>query len=77
MPNELPAFLQEFIKHRQTTRKSDPTPKELKHDALNPAHKAKDSSLDVKGIIEKKPTRKAVDKFLQKRCDELSAAKVK
>ena len=77
MPNELPAFLQEFIKHRQHTKKSDPTPKELKHEGLTPAAKSKDLDTTVKGIIEKRPSRKTVDKYLQRRCDELSATKVK
>lgn len=77
MPNELPAFLQEFIKHRQHTKKSDPTPQQTKHAGLTPASKTKDLDTTVKGIIEKKPSRKAVDTFLQKRCDELTAAKVK
>lgn len=77
MPNELPAFLQEFIKHRQHHKKSDPNPQQAKHASLNPAVKGKDLDTTVKGIIEKRPSRKAVDIFLQKRCDELSAAKVK
>ena len=77
MPNELPAFLQEFIKHRQHHKKSDPNPQQTKHTGLTPASKTKDLDTSIKGIIEKKPTRKTVDTFLQKRCDELSAAKVK
>lgn len=76
MPNELPAFLQDFIKHRQHHKKSE-TPHEAKHTGLTPASKTKDLDTTIKGIIEKKPTRKAIDVFLQKRCDELSATKTK
>ena len=75
MPNELPAFLQEFIKHRHHTKKE--TPHDAKHTGLTPASKTKDLDTTIKGIIEKKPTRKTIDVFLQKRCDELSATKTK
>ena len=54
MPNELPAFLQEFIKHRQHTKKE--TPHDAKHTGLTPASKTKDLDTTIKGIIEKKPT---------------------
>ena len=76
MPNELPAFLQDFIKHRQVHKKSE-TPGQAKHTGLMPASKTKDLDTTIKGIIEKKPTRKTIDVFLQKRCDELSATKTK
>jgi len=77
MPNELPAFLQEFMKHRQHTTKKDPTPLDKKKDALISVSKTKDLDLSVAGIIEKKPSRKVLDEFLQKRCDELSKEKTK
>jgi hypothetical protein len=77
MPNELPAFLQDFIKHRQHVIKSAPDPKQVKANGLTPASKVKDLDTTVKGIIEKKPGRKALDSFFQKRCDELSATKTK
>ena len=55
MPNELPAFLQDFIKHRQHVVKSAPDPKQMKANALTPASKVKDLDTTVKGIIEKSP----------------------
>ena len=41
MPNELPAFLQEFMKHRQHVTKKDPTPADKKHAALTSVSKTK------------------------------------
>jgi hypothetical protein len=77
MPTELPSFLQEFVKHRQHVVKNAPTPAELKKTALTPASKVPELDLGVKGIIDKKPPRKVLDEFLQKRCDELTALKLK
>lgn len=77
MPNELPAFLQEFMKHRHHVTKKDPTPVEKKQAALQSVSKTKDLDLSIAGIIEKKPSRKVLDEFLQKRCDELTKEKTK
>jgi hypothetical protein len=33
--------------------------------------------MSVAGIIEKKPGRKVLDEYLQKRCDELTKEKIK
>ena len=77
MPTELPGFLQDFIKHRQHVSKNSPTPLQAKKDALIDVKKTKELELDVKGIIEKKPARKVLDEYLQRRCDELTAAKMK
>ena len=77
MPNELPAFLQEFMKHRQHVTKSDPTPQQKKHTALQTAVAKKELDMSVAGIIEKKPGRKVLDEYLQKRCDELTKEKIK
>ena len=76
MPNEIPAFLQEFIKHRQHMTKSDPTPQQKKQILLQTAVAKKDLDMTVAGIIEKMPSRKVLDEFLQKRCDELTKTKV-
>lgn len=77
MPTELPAFLQDFVKHRQHVAKNAPTPSDVKKASLTPASKVPELDLGVKGIIDKKPPRKIVDEFLQKRCDELTAIKMK
>jgi len=77
MPTELPAFLQEFVKHRQHVVKNAPTPVQVKQASLQPASKNADLDLGVKGIIDKKPPRKVLDEFFQKKCDELTAAKMK
>ena len=77
MPTELPGFLQDFIKHRQHAIKSAPTPIEQKKQALTSVSKNKDLDTSVHSIIEKKPGRKVLTEFLQKRCDELSALKIK
>lgn len=77
MPNELPAFLQDFVKHRQHIVKNAPTPTQLKQASLQPASKTSDLELGIKGIIDKKPPRKVLDDFFQKKCDELTATKMK
>lgn len=79
MPSELPAFLQDFMKHRQHTLKNAPTPQEMKKRALAVGATQKNADLETStaSIIDKKPGRKIVDEYLQKRCDELSAQKIK
>lgn len=77
MPNELPGFLQDFIKHRQYHTKNTPTPVQAKKAALTSVKELKELEMDIKGIIEKLPPRKVIDEFLQKRCDELSKEKMK
>ena len=77
MPNELPAFLQDFVKHRQHVVKNAPTPIQVKQASLQPASKTADLELGIKGIIDKKPPRKVLDEFFQKKCDELTATKMK
>ena len=77
MPNELPAFLQDFVKHRQHVVKNAPTPTQVKQASLQPASKTADLELGIKGIIDKKPPRKVLDEFFQKKCDELTATKMK
>lgn len=79
MPTELPGFLQDFIKHRQHVTKNAPTPQEVKKRALAVGATQKNADLDTStaSIIDKKPGRKIVDEYLQKRCDELSAIKIK
>lgn len=75
MPNELPAFLQDFMKHRQATSKKD-TPIDKKKASLMPASKNKELETSVHSIIDKKPGRKIVEEFLQNRCNELSKKKM-
>ena len=77
MPTELPAFLQDFVKHRQHIVKNGPTPTQMKQASLQPASKQADLELGIKGIIDKKPPRKVLDEFFQKKCDELTASKMK
>ena len=77
MPNELPAFLQDFVRHRQHVVKNAPTPVQIKQGSLQPAKKGEALESSIHSIIDKKPHRKVVDEFLQKKCDELTAAKMK
>ena len=76
MPNELPAFLQDFMKHRQATTKKEEKPIDKKKASLMPASKNKDLETSVHSIIDKKPGRKIVEEFLQNRCAELSKKKM-
>jgi hypothetical protein len=77
MPQDLPGFLQDFMKHRAYTHKSsNPTPQQVKKDSLTSVKKNDDLEMGVAGIIDKKPPRAVLDEFLQKRCDELSKIKM-
>jgi len=76
MPNEVPAFLQDFMNHRKHVTKQDLTsPAVKKSESLKPAKN--ELEVGIEGIIEKKPKSKIVKEFLQNRIDELSKGKMK
>ena len=78
MPNEIPAFLKDFMNHRKHVTKQDMTsPAVKKSESLMPATKVGDLDMGIEGIIEKKPKAKFVKQFLQTRIDEMSKAKMK
>ena len=78
MPNEVPAFLQDFINHRKHATKQDKnSPSVKKSESLMPAVKVGDLEMGIEGIIEKKPKAKFVKEFLQIRIDEMSKTKMK
>jgi len=78
MPNEIPAFLQEFINNRKHATKQDKqSPSVKKTESLLPAVKVGDLDMGIEGIIEKKPKAKFVKEFLQTRIDEMSKTKMK
>lgn len=78
MPNEIPAFLQDFMNHRKHVTKQDMTsPAVKKSESLKPHKTVGDLELAIEGIIEKKPKAKFVKEFLQTRIDDLSKAKMK
>jgi hypothetical protein len=78
MPNEIPAFLQDFMNHRKHMTKQDMnSPAVKKSEALMPAKGTADIEIAIQGIIEKKPKNKIVKKFLESRIEELSKAKMK
>jgi len=78
MPNEIPAFLQDFMNHRKHMSKQDMnSPAVKKSEALMPAKGTADIEIAIQGIIEKKPKGKVVKKFLESRIEELSKAKMK
>lgn len=78
MPNELPAFLQEFMNHRKNVSKSDSSaPAVKKSQSLQPAKGLADIEFGIEAIIEKQPKAKVVKKFLEMRIDELSKIKMK
>lgn len=75
---ELPAFLKEFMDMRKNVQKQA-TPVEKKK-LMKGQTKPIDTGLDgttLASIIEKKPSKKVVAEYLQKRCDELSKEKMK
>ena len=78
MPNEIPAFLQDFMNHRKHMTKQDMnSPAVKKSEALMPAKGTAEIEIAIQGIIEKKPKNKIVKKFLESRIEELSKAKMK
>jgi lipopolysaccharide biosynthesis regulator YciM len=78
MPNEIPAFLQDFMNHRKHMTKQDMnSPAVKKSEALMPAKGTADIEIAIQGIIEKRPKNKIVKKFLETRIEELSKAKMK
>ena len=78
MPNEIPAFLQDFMNHRKHMTKQDMnSPAVKKSEALMPAKGIAEIEVAIQGIIEKKPKNKIVKKFLESRIEELSKAKMK
>jgi lipopolysaccharide biosynthesis regulator YciM len=78
MPNEIPAFLQEFMNHRKHVTSKDMTsPSVRKSESLKPVRGNEELEMAIEGIIEKKPSDKVVKDFLKVRIDELSKAKMK
>ena len=78
MPNEIPAFLQDFMNHRKHMTKQDMnSPAVKKSQSLQPAKGVSDIELTIEGIIEKKPKSKAIKKFLESRIEELTKTKLK
>jgi len=76
MPNEIPAFLQDFMNHRKHMTKQDlMSPAVKKSESLKPAKN--ELEVGIEGIIEKRPKNKIVKEFLQNRIDELSKGKMK
>lgn len=75
---ELPSFLKEFMDMRNKISKNT-NPVEKKN-ILKGTVKPTDTGLDgttLASIIEKKPSKKIVAEYIQKRCDELSKEKMK
>jgi len=78
MPNELPAFLQDFMSHRrQVTKQDTKSPAAKKTESLMPAKQLGELNMQMEGIIEKKPKNKIVKQFLETRIEELSKNKMK
>ena len=79
MPNELPAFLSDFLAMRKQVSGGDknklPSAEKAK---LRGEGITKKEAIDmsIQHIIEKKPGRKVLEEFLQKRCDDLTVQKM-
>ena len=75
--NEVPAALQEFIKHRQHLKNKESSPVVKKNLGLSD-HKGKaELEQGIQVIIEKKPNKKVVMEFFKERVKELTAVKMK
>jgi len=75
---ELPAFLKEFMDMRKNVQKqvSPADKKKVMKGQVKPIDTGADGTT-LASIIEKKPSKKVVAEYLQKRCDELSKEKMK
>mgnify|MGYP001359597501 CR=1 FL=1 len=75
--NEVPAALQEFIKHRQHLKNKETAPAVKKKLGLTD-HKGKaELEQGIEGIIDKKPNKKVVMEFFKERVKDLTATKMK
>jgi hypothetical protein len=75
--HEVPAALQDFIKHRQHLKSKESTPAVKKKLGLTD-HKSKaELEQGIEGIIERKPNKKIVKEFFKERIKDLTAAKMK
>jgi hypothetical protein len=75
--NEVPAALQEFIKHRQHLKNKETAPAVKKKLGLTD-HKGKaELEQGIEGIIDKKPSKKVVMEFFKERVKDLTATKMK
>jgi hypothetical protein len=75
--NEVPAALQDFMKHRQHLKNKESLPVVKKKLGLSD-HKGKaELEQGIEGIIERKPNKKIVMEFFKERVKELTAEKMK
>lgn len=77
MPTELPAFLSDFLDMRKKIGGPDTKPATEKAKMRGEGVTKKEAiDMSIQHIIEKKPGRKVLEEFLQKRCDDLTAIKM-
>jgi hypothetical protein len=75
--NEVPAALQEFMKHRQHLKDKDTAPAVKKKLGLTD-HKGKaELEQGIEGIIERKPNKKVVMEFFKEKIKDLTVTKMK
>jgi hypothetical protein len=75
--NEVPAALQEFMKHRQHLKDKETAPAVKKKLGLTD-HKGKaELEQGIEGIIERKPNKKVVMEFFKEKIKDLTATKMK
>ena len=75
--NEIPAALQEFMKHRQHIKGKETAPAVKKKLGLTD-HKGKaELEQGIEGIIEKKSKKKVIIEFFKERIKELTAERMK
>ena len=75
--NEVPAALQEFMKHRQHLKDKETAPAVKKKLGLTD-HKGKaELEQGIEGIIERKPNKKVVMEFFKEKIKDLTAIKMK
>jgi hypothetical protein len=75
---EIPSFLKEFIDMRKKLTTNVPPAEKKKK--LKGETKPIDTALDgtsLASIIEKKPSKKVIEEYIQRRCDELTKEKMK
>jgi len=74
---EIPAFLQDFISHRQHIKNKESAPEVKKRLGLSDKKGKAELEMAIEGIIEKKPNDKVVKEYFENRVKELSDHKMK
>jgi hypothetical protein len=74
---EIPAFLQDFMSHRQHVKNKESAPEVKKRLGLSDKKGKAELHMAMEGIIDKKPNPKIVAEYFENRIKDLSSEKMK